>query len=506
MTAAERRAAIVEAAIERFAMHGFRGTTTRELAAAAGVSEPVLYQHFATKRDLYTAIVDHLIAQTHARFDERARSLAPGCTDREFFQWLGEAIISYYPDTPDQIRLLLFSALEGHELAELWYQKATVEFIRWVEQYVEKRVAEGAFSDAGAGGGGAGVHFHGCALRLFGDAVSRAPAAAGQLQRRGEIRGHISERNSGEKLEEAGRFMRTNSAFFFLISHGASVCAGGMRGQAGGHRRRRLPGRRRRWRCARPWPNSARWSGPSCSTGSLAADDTTTVSSEVAGRVAKLHFDFGDTVKKGQVMAELDRQELELQLQRARASLEQAMARVGMDRETMREPETTPLIRQAKAQMEDALSRYENAKKLVRTGDIAQERFTEIEKMYLARKAAYDAALDDLRTQLALIRALRAEVALAEKRLRDATVVAPMDGIVQARHAAVGQYLRENTPIYTLVKAWPLRLRVEIPESAVLHARARVRRWSSRPVRRRAPSSARRLPRWTRHWTPDRAR
>lgn len=206
-------------------------------------------------------------------------------------------------------------------------------------------------------------------------------------------------------------------------------------------------------------------------TGSLAADDTATVSSEVAGRVVKLHFDFGDAVRKGQVMAELDRQELELQLQRARASLEQAMARVGMDRETMREPESTPMMRQAKAQMEDALSKYENAKKLVQTGDIAQERFTEIEKMYLARKAAYEAAADDLRTQLALIRALRAEVALAEKRLRDATVVAPMDGIVQARHAAVGQYLRENTPIYTLVKGWPLRLRVEIPESAVPHAR-----------------------------------
>lgn len=146
MTAAERRAAIVEGAIERFALHGFRGTTTRELAAAAGVSEPVLYQHFATKRDLYTAIVDHLIALTHARFDERAKRLVPDCTDRQFFQWLGEAIVSYYTETPEQIRLLLFSALEGHELAELWYQKATVEFIRWVEQYVEKRMAEGALA------------------------------------------------------------------------------------------------------------------------------------------------------------------------------------------------------------------------------------------------------------------------------------------------------------------------------------------------------------------------
>lgn len=206
-------------------------------------------------------------------------------------------------------------------------------------------------------------------------------------------------------------------------------------------------------------------------TGSLLPDDTTTVSCEVAGRVAKLLFDFGQPVRKGQLMAELDKQELALQLERARAALDQAMARVGMDRETMREPDSTPMIRQARAQMEDALSKYENAKKLVKTGDIAQERFNEIEKMYLARKAAYEATLDDLRTQLALIRSLRAEVALAEKRLRDASIIAPFDGIVQVRHVAEGQYVRDNAPIYTLVRAWPLRLRVEIPESAVSHAR-----------------------------------
>lgn len=206
-------------------------------------------------------------------------------------------------------------------------------------------------------------------------------------------------------------------------------------------------------------------------TGSLLADDTTTVSCEVAGRVAKLHFDFGQSVRKGQVMAELDRLELTLQLERARAGLEQAMARVGMDRETMREPDTTPMIRQARALMEDALSKYESARKLVKTGDIAQERFNEIEKAYLARKAAYEATLDDLRTQLALIRSLRAEVALAEKRLRDAAIIAPFDGIVQVRHVAEGQYVRDNAPMYTLVRAWPLRLRVEIPEPAVPYAR-----------------------------------
>ncbi len=144
MTGAQRRSAIVQAAIRRFAMHGFRGTTTRELAAAAGVSEPVLYQHFATKRDLYTAIVDQLIAQAHERFDERAKQLEPDATDRQFLQWLGESILAYHSEDPDRVRLLVFSALEGHELADLWYEKATLDFIRWVEKHLEKRVAAGA--------------------------------------------------------------------------------------------------------------------------------------------------------------------------------------------------------------------------------------------------------------------------------------------------------------------------------------------------------------------------
>lgn len=150
MTGTERRAAIVQAAIRRFAMHGFRGTTTRELASAAGVTEPVLYQHFATKRDLYTAIVDQLIAQAHERFDERAKLLEPDATDREYLQWLGESILAYHSEDPDRVRLLLFSALEGHELADLWFEKATLDFIRRVEQHMERRAEAGAIRSESA--------------------------------------------------------------------------------------------------------------------------------------------------------------------------------------------------------------------------------------------------------------------------------------------------------------------------------------------------------------------
>ena len=58
MRGEERYAAIVRCAIRLFAEKGFRGATTRELASALGVTEPVLYRHFPTKRDLYNAIIE----------------------------------------------------------------------------------------------------------------------------------------------------------------------------------------------------------------------------------------------------------------------------------------------------------------------------------------------------------------------------------------------------------------------------------------------------------------
>jgi RND family efflux transporter MFP subunit len=207
-------------------------------------------------------------------------------------------------------------------------------------------------------------------------------------------------------------------------------------------------------------------------TGALFPDETTTVSSEVPGRITRITVDFGQFIRKGEVIAELDKQELQLQLERTRASLAQALARVGLEPNQLDvRPETTPMMKQAWNQMEDARSKYENAKKLVATGDIAQERFTELEKAYRAREAAFEMTRDDLRTQMAVIRSLKADVGLAEKRLKDATVIAPFDGIVQQKLVAAGQYIKDNVPIVTLVKTTPLRLRADIPESAVKDVR-----------------------------------
>lgn len=202
-------------------------------------------------------------------------------------------------------------------------------------------------------------------------------------------------------------------------------------------------------------------------TGSLHPDESVSVSSEVPGRLAAVYVDFGQHVRKGQVVAELDKRELTYALERARASLAQALARLGLDpTQEDAKPETTPAIRQAQAQMEDARTKFQNASRLVKTGDVSQERFNEIEKAYQARMAVLEAARDEARTLLAQVQALKAEVKLAQKRLDDATIRAPFDGSVSQRVASPGQYLRDNAPILTLVKTNPLRLRLEVPETA----------------------------------------
>ena len=207
-------------------------------------------------------------------------------------------------------------------------------------------------------------------------------------------------------------------------------------------------------------------------TGSLQPDEVATVSNELAGMLAAVHVDFGQLVRRGQTIAELDTREQELQYDRARAALAQALARIGLkpdEEET--EPETTPAIRQAQAQLDNARTKYESAARLIKTGDIAQDRYVELEKAYNAAQAALDAARHDLHMSLANIQSLRAEVRLAEKRLRDAVITAPFDGAVTERLASPGEYLRQNTPIVRLVKTNPLRLRVEIPESAAAAVR-----------------------------------
>jgi AcrR family transcriptional regulator len=79
LPAAERRQELIETAIRLFSEGSYRGTTTSEIARAAGVSEPILYRHFASKRDLYLAALDHAWAELQQAWEAALTAADDAC-------------------------------------------------------------------------------------------------------------------------------------------------------------------------------------------------------------------------------------------------------------------------------------------------------------------------------------------------------------------------------------------------------------------------------------------
>ena len=69
LTAEERRADVLETACQVFAKGSYRGATTAEIARGAGVTEPILYRHFASKRDLYLACLGAAWTETREMWE-----------------------------------------------------------------------------------------------------------------------------------------------------------------------------------------------------------------------------------------------------------------------------------------------------------------------------------------------------------------------------------------------------------------------------------------------------
>jgi AcrR family transcriptional regulator len=87
LPAAERRQAIVNAALRVFVGHSYAGTTTAEIAREAGISEPILYRHFASKRELYLACLETAWTSLRDAFDKKLAELG----DAEAVTAIGQA-------------------------------------------------------------------------------------------------------------------------------------------------------------------------------------------------------------------------------------------------------------------------------------------------------------------------------------------------------------------------------------------------------------------------------
>lgn len=145
LSSQERRAAIIEAAIKLFSEKGFRGTTTRELASVVGVSEPVLYQHFTTKRDLYNAILEQLATADETAVPATLPLPSEVSDDRQFLTALANGIVDWHRKHPAYVRLLILAAVEGHEFNDIFYERYVKSCCDRMSLYFATRMDQGVF-------------------------------------------------------------------------------------------------------------------------------------------------------------------------------------------------------------------------------------------------------------------------------------------------------------------------------------------------------------------------
>jgi len=145
MSGDERRSQILQVAIGLFSEKGFSGTTTKEIARVAGVSEAMVFRHFATKSELYHAILDHKACEggNPNPFEWAGEAMAKKADQEVFYRLILNAL-NHHEQDPEFMRLLFHSALEGHELADMFVKQNIVPLYEFLSEYIAGRQKDGA--------------------------------------------------------------------------------------------------------------------------------------------------------------------------------------------------------------------------------------------------------------------------------------------------------------------------------------------------------------------------
>jgi len=110
MTGKQRREQLIQVGRKLFADKGFEGTTVEEIAAKAGVSKPVVYEHFGGKEGLYAVVVDREIA---ALLGGITGALSAELGSRQTLERTAMALLEYIESSTDGFRILVRDSPAG---------------------------------------------------------------------------------------------------------------------------------------------------------------------------------------------------------------------------------------------------------------------------------------------------------------------------------------------------------------------------------------------------------
>jgi len=215
--------------------------------------------------------------------------------------------------------------------------------------------------------------------------------------------------------------------------------------------------------CARP--RDDRWLG----SGTLEARQVT-VGAKLAGQVIALCVEEGDSLSAGEAIAVVDSSKLVLQ----RVQLVAAQRELGHNLANARQA-----VELASEQFENAHRQYERVRSLAERGSAPPQQLDNAQVAYAAARTQLDAAKNTLAALEERAKQLQAQRELIEAQLRDATVEAPLAGVVVAKYVEQGEMVAPGSPIVTIADLHEMWVKVYLPEPDVakvsLGARVAVR-------------------------------
>jgi len=139
LSASARREQILDVALDVFANSGFHGASMNDIAEAAGVTKPVLYQHFDSKRDLYQALIEEVGNRLRTNIDKATAEATNGKSQTElgfraYFRWVA--------DDHDGFRLLFGSGSRRDDEFNEAIRKITAESARAVAPLIAVDIDE----------------------------------------------------------------------------------------------------------------------------------------------------------------------------------------------------------------------------------------------------------------------------------------------------------------------------------------------------------------------------
>jgi multidrug efflux pump subunit AcrA (membrane-fusion protein) len=189
--------------------------------------------------------------------------------------------------------------------------------------------------------------------------------------------------------------------------------------------------------------------------------------------VIRVLVEEGQSVRKGQVIAEIDPVDYQYGLQSSQGQA--GVAKAGLEKAEMgSRPEE---LEQARAAYEKADDEYRRYRELYKRKSMASVDFAKVEAAYRVAKAQYEMAQNGARKEDreaagAAVRQAEAQVNVSRKRVSDTRLTSPISGIIARRSVDPGEMAGAGAPVFSIISLNPVRVRVGVPEADIgqIHA------------------------------------